>query len=99
VIFTFFTNKLFVFRSKTRSFSAFAKEFTSFVAARIFTLILEDIIIWIGCDVMGYDEGLGQMVVKLVGQFVVIVTNYILSKLWIFKKPKEKEDGKENTEG
>lgn len=100
VIFTFFTNKLFVFRSKTHSSAELAKEFTSFVAARIFTLILEDIIIWIGCSKMGYDEGLGQMVVKLVGQFVVIVTNYILSKLWIFRKPKEKTEVKdENAEG
>jgi len=98
VIFTFITNKLLVFRSKTLSPKALAKEFVSFVLARLFTLILEDIIIWIGCDVMGYDEGLGQMVVKLIGQFVVIVTNYVLSKLWIFKKPKKSEVAEEKTE-
>ena len=45
---------------------------------------------------MGYDQGIGQMVVKLIGQFVVIVTNYVLSKLFIFKKPK-KEEIKEET--
>lgn len=89
VIFTFFTNKLFVFRSKSGSFKAFCKEFAEFVAARLFTLVLENIIIWIGCDLMGYDKGLGQLVVKLIGQFVVIVTNYFLSKFWIFKNKKE----------
>ena len=89
VIFTFITNKLLVFRSKAGSLKGLAREFVSFVAARLFTLILEDIIIWIGCNKMGYDSGIGQMAVKLIGQFVVIVTNYVLSKLWIFKKPKQ----------
>lgn len=92
VIFTFITNKLLVFRSKAGSAKGLAREFCSFVAARLFTLILEDIIIWIGCTGMGYDHGIGQMVVKLIGQFVVIVTNYVLSKLWIFRKPKSKEE-------
>lgn len=86
VLFTFVTNKLFVFRSKTSAPAALAREFISFVAARIFTLLLEDLIIWIGCDKMGYDSGVAQIVVKLVAQFVVIVTNYILSKLIVFRK-------------
>lgn len=86
VLFTFTTNKLLVFRSKTKSFKGFSKEFVEFVLARVFTLVLEDLIIWIGCDKMGYDTQIGQLVVKLIAQFVVIVTNYFLSKLWIFKK-------------
>lgn len=86
VLFTFTTNKLFVFRSKTKNFKEFSKEFVEFVLARVFTLILEDLIIWIGCDKMGYNTEIGQLVVKLIAQFVVIVTNYFLSKLWIFKK-------------
>ncbi|MCR5421654.1 MAG: GtrA family protein [Lachnospiraceae bacterium] len=86
VIFTFLTNKLFVFRSKVRSASGIAREFVSFVAARVFTLVLEDLVIWIGCDKLGYDVGMGKLAVKLIGQFIVIVTNYVLSKLIIFKK-------------
>ncbi len=86
VIFTFITNKLFVFHSRTADARGLGKEFVSFVAARIFTLLLEDLIIWIGCTKMGYDEGIGQLAVKLVAQFVVIVTNYVLSKLIVFKK-------------
>lgn len=94
VIFTFFTNKFFVFRSKSGSLKAFGKEFAEFVAARLFTLILEDVIIWIGCSLMGYDKGLGQLIVKFAGQFVVIVANYFLSKFWIFKnKEKSSKDG------
>ncbi len=91
VLFTFFTNKFFVFRSKTKDLKGFIREFLSFTAARLFTLVLEDIIIFVGCTLMGYNEGLPQMIVKFIGQFVVIVTNYILSKLWIFKKTDKKE--------
>jgi len=86
VLFTFVTNKLFVFRSKSENAKALGKEFVEFVLARVFTLVLEDIIIYIGCSLMGYDSGIGQIVVKLIAQFVVIVSNYFLSKLWIFKK-------------
>lgn len=92
VIFAFFTNKLFVFRSKAGSVAGLGKEFTSFIAARLFTLFLEDVIIWLGCKKMGFDSEIGSLVVKLIGQFVVIVVNYILSKLWIFRKPKDKKE-------
>lgn len=94
VLFTFVTNKLFVFRSKSENAKALGKEFIEFVLARVFTLVLEDIIIYIGCNLMGYDNGIGQIVVKLIAQFVVIVSNYFLSKLWIFKKKDVKEQEK-----
>ena len=97
VIFAFFTNKLFVFRSKAGSPAGLWKEFVSFIIARLFTLFLEDAIIWLGCKKMGFDSELGSLVVKLIGQFVVIVANYILSKLWIFRKPK-KAKVEENTD-
>ena len=91
VIFTYVTNRSFVFRSKVKTIKGIAKEFTEFVSARFFTLILEEIIIFVGGTMMGYDKGLGAMVVKFIGQAVVIITNYILSKLWIFKKDKKSE--------
>ena len=31
---------------------------------------------------------MNNMIAKFIGQVVVIVSNYILSKLWIFKKKK-----------
>ena len=89
VIFCFFTNKLFVFRSKAGSVKGFFKEFIEFVIARLFTLLLEDLIIWLLCKKCGWTTDVLQIAAKLIGQFVVIVTNYILSKLWIFRKPKK----------
>ncbi|MCR4650613.1 MAG: GtrA family protein [Lachnospiraceae bacterium] len=88
VLFTFVTNKFFVFKSKAGSLRGFGREFVSFVLARLFTLLLEDVIIWVLCGPVGWDEGLLEIAAKLIGQFVVIVSNYILSKLIVFRKPK-----------
>ena len=82
VIFTYFTNRIFVFKSKTSGAKAIAKEFTEFTSARLATLILENIVLFICIDLLSWYN----MIAKLIGQFLVIVSNYVLSKLWIFKK-------------
>ena len=84
VIFAYWTNRTFVFKSKTKEITSILKEFASFVSARLATLILEIVILWLFVDVLNIND----LFAKLVGQFVVIVTNYFLSKLWIFKKKK-----------
>lgn len=82
VIFTYITNRIFVFKSKTRGIKRIFKEFKDFVAARILTLVMENVILFVMIDVLT----INNMIAKLVGQFVVIVSNYVFSKLWIFKK-------------
>lgn len=90
VIFTYFTNRKFVFKSKVTGKTERIKEFGEFVAARAFTLVLENLIIFIGVDLLHFESTIQSTIVKLIGQMIVIITNYILSKLWIFKK-KENE--------
>jgi len=85
VIFTYLTNRTFVFKSKTTGMKAITKEFTEFTTARLATLVLENIVLFICIDLLLWHN----MIAKLIGQFLVIVSNYILSKVWIFKK-KEK---------
>ncbi|MGN0308736.1 MAG: GtrA family protein [Lachnospiraceae bacterium] len=82
VIFTYFTNRIFVFKSKTKGLSGMGKEFISFISARLATLIVENAILFVMIDLMT----INNMIAKLTGQFVVIVSNYILSKIWIFNK-------------
>ena len=84
VIFTYITNKIFVFKSKTKGLKRIMKEFKDFVVARILTLVMENIILFVMIDLLT----INNMIAKLVGQFVVIVSNYVFSKLWIFKKEK-----------
>lgn len=82
VIFTYITNRTFVFKSKTVGVKAITKEFTEFTTARLATLVLENVVLFICIDLLLWHN----MVAKLIGQFLVIVSNYVLSKLWIFKK-------------
>ena len=82
VIFTYFTNRIFVFKSKAGDVKSVAKEFVNFVSARLATLVLENVVLFICIDVLLWHN----MIAKLIGQFLVIVSNYVLSKLWIFKK-------------
>ncbi|MBQ9991324.1 MAG: GtrA family protein [Lachnospiraceae bacterium] len=82
VVFTYFTNRTFVFKSKSSGLTGMGKEFISFIGARLGTLIIENIILFVTIDMLT----MNNMIAKLIGQFVVIVSNYILSKLWIFKK-------------
>ena len=86
VIFTYLTNRTFVFKSKTTGFKAILKEFTEFTSARLATLVLENVVLFICIDLLLWHN----MIAKLLGQFLVIVSNYVLSKLWIFKKKDNK---------
>ena len=85
VLFAFVTNKLFVFQSYTLRPKALAKEFVSFVSCRalsgVFTIGAMVVIV----DVMGWNEWLGKVAVSALS----LVLNYIFSKLFIFKKPKD----------
>jgi putative flippase GtrA len=82
VAFQFFTNRTWVFDGKVETKGAFLKQAASFTAGRLFTLVVENILILIFITLMG----LPKMPVKLGATFVVIVLNYIISKLIVFKK-------------
>ena len=83
VLFAYITNKLFVFNSKVDSKQNLLKEFVMFVISRIATLILETIILFVMIEWMNITN---DFIVKMFAQVVVILTNYILSKVFIFKK-------------
>ena len=100
VVFSYITNKLWVFESKSWKFDVLKKEVPAFAGARIFSLGIEELgllifISWLGFDRINLDIfGLfsvgGKMIVKIILGVVVVVINYIFSKLIIFKN-KEKE--------
>lgn len=82
VIFAYFTNKLFVFESKSFELKVIGKEVLSFGAARIFSLLLEEVILYIFVNLLNMNE----LIIKLIANVIVIIVNYILSKFIIFKK-------------
>ena len=93
VVFAFVTNKLWVFESKSWKPSVAFKEFWLFVTARIITGVLE----WFGVPLLvaaGMDQpffGREGFLAKILVSVIVVILNYVFSKLIIFKN----KDGKE----
>ncbi|MCM1053466.1 MAG: GtrA family protein [Ruminococcus sp.] len=79
VAFAYFTNRIFVFKSKEKNM---LKEATSFVGSRILSLLMDMFTMFIIVSVLHLNDKIG----KLVSQVIVTVANYILSKLFVFKK-------------
>ena len=95
VAFAYVTNKLYVFESKSWAGKVLMRELPSFISARLLSLGVEELGLFIMIGLMAFDKweiGLmgfslgGDTVAKLFMQFVVIVMNYVFSKLVIFKK-------------
>jgi len=91
VIFAYFTNKIWVFESYSWKPSFVIAEFGKFISARIFTGIIEvfgtPLLVKLGVN--GTIFGIKGMVSKVTISVVVIILNYVLSKLVIFKKEVE----------
>lgn len=83
VLFAYFTNRKFVFESTNKNK---LKEFINFVIARLSTLFLEMIIMWFFVTLLKLNSDLHVIIFTMVAQVVVIVGNYIFSKLFVFKK-------------
>lgn len=84
VLFAYLTNKFFVFESKVTKLKFLIKEFISFVSCRILSLMMEMILMYIMIDMLLVND----LVVKILTNIVVIILNYIFSKLIIFKNKK-----------
>ena len=85
VIFAYVTNRMFVFHSTVTEKKAVLKEFFSFVSARIFSFLMELLLMYVMVDRLQIND----LISKFVIGFVVIALNYIFSKLWIFKEEKK----------
>ncbi len=85
VLFAYLTNRTWVFASRARSASALAREILSFCGGRVLTLLFEEAMIWLFIKRLG----LYAMAVKLVAQIAIVVLNYLISKLLVFRKRKE----------
>ena len=81
VVFAFVTNKFMVFNSKSVDRLIIIKEFISFVGARVFSLLLQ----LAGIELMIGYANINEYIAKAVMTVVVVVCNYVFSKLFIFK--------------
>lgn len=79
VSFAYITNRTFVFKSKNKSI---LREASTFVSSRILTLLLDMLVMFILVTIFMYNDKIS----KLISQVLVIILNYILSKIFVFKK-------------
>lgn len=86
----FITNKIWVFESKAKSPAAVLSELWKFVAARLLTGVIE----WFGLPlaiVCGLNQtlfGVEGFFAKVIISVIVVILNYVFSKLIVFKKVK-----------
>ena len=79
VIFAYITNRKYVFNSSNANIG---KEITDFIGARVMTLLLDMVIMFIGVTLFNFNDKF----IKILSQILIIIFNYIFSKVFVFKK-------------
>ena len=91
ILFQYFTNRIWVFESKNNGNEAI-KEFIQFILARGVTAIIDQIFVVVGVDffvtkyIILSQQKIFSIGVKILSNIVVIVLNYVFSKMFVFKK-------------
>ena len=79
VLFAFVTNRTWVFQSKGKE--SFGKQMIFFYGGRVATLLVEEGILLVFVTWLGFPP----MLIKIIAQAVVLVLNYLVSKLLVFR--------------
>ena len=82
VAFAYLTNKPFVFKSHDWSMKVVLPELTKFVGCRVGSGLLETAIIFVTVDVLGWNGN----IIKIITSVLVVILNYVASKLVVFRK-------------
>ena len=82
IIFAYALNSRWVFETKPDSIMTELKMLTEFVGARVVSSVIQIASIFIFVEKLG----LSHFVIKALASVFVIIFNYVVSKLWIFKK-------------
>lgn len=83
VAFAYVANRIFVFKSKNKNIF---KEIVSFVGSRVVTLLLEMVLMWFFVTLLKMNGDTQVMIITVIVQLLVLVLNYVFSKLFVFKK-------------
>ena len=85
VTFAYVTNKIWVFQSKITGFFNVCREMTKFYGGRLFTLGVEELLLFLFITLLHGNS----VLVKFAAQIVILVLNYIISNLFVFRRKKE----------
>lgn len=81
IIFAYFTNRIWVFESKAKGKKQLS-EFCKFFLARTSGLFIDLGIMWLFVTNLGYND----LIVKILSNIFIIILNFVISKLFVFKK-------------
>ena len=81
MVVAYITNKIWVFESKCNNFKELIKEMFSFFSARIITILMSMGMNFIFIDTLGFPNMMFKMIISV----IVVILNYVFSKLFIFK--------------
>ncbi len=82
VSFAYITNKIWVFCAETHGIKALLQEMVDFFAGRVFTLLVEELILYVFITHLAWNS----IAVKVAAQVVVVVLNYVISKVIVFRQ-------------
>lgn len=86
ILFAYVTNRIWVFQSKARGFREVSLEMLRFFGARGVSFFLD-----LGCMYVGVDLlHINDTWMKLLANILVIIANYVFSKVFVFRKGREK---------
>ncbi len=87
ILFAYVVNKVYVFESRTQGIKEMFKEASQFVGMRLGTMFIEVVgMIFLSCI-----WGIQDMIAKILIQVVVLLLNYVFSKVFVFNKDRKKE--------
>lgn len=89
-LFSFFMTRVYVFGSQARNFWRIMLELARFFASRVATLIVDMIIMFLLVDLPKLHGGFYEFCAKIFSNLVVLILNYILSRIFVFRKKKHK---------
>lgn len=82
VLFAYISNKLYVFESKHNNFSELIQEISSFFGFRVLSLFMDLAVMFVCISILS----MNPLLAKVLANVVVLIANYVFSKLFIFKK-------------
>lgn len=91
ILFAYVTNRRFVFESKVRGAAAITAEMVKFFGARGVSLLLNMLVMYLGVDVLHIND----KVTKVIASVLVVIANYIFSKLFVFRSSGRREQGED----
>ena len=91
ILFAYVTNRRFVFESRVHGAKAVAAEMAKFFGARGASLLLNMLVMYVGVDILNIND----KVIKVIASVLVIIANYIFSKLFVFRSCGHGEQGED----